>query len=213
MREVWFIRHGESESNAGLPTTDTATAALTERGHAEALLVARSIPRAPDLIVSSPYLRAQQSAEPTVARFPDALREEWLVQEFTYLSLSLVSSTFHDRKPFSDAYWERCDPHHCDGDGTESFAGLMLRVATARERITNLAQPFTLVFSHGLFMKALIWSLIYNTLEIDADAMRRYRFFMRSMSVPNGAIVKIRQGEMGELWFSGIVADHLMALA
>src|SRR3954469_24600238 len=136
MNEIWLIRHGESESNAGLPTSDTAKIALTPRGFAQAESVVAAFTRPPALIVASPYLRAIQSAQPAIKRFPQARLEEWPVHEYTYLSLaSRHGSTLHQRRPLIDAYWERCDPQYVDGDGAESFAALVARAKQALERI------------------------------------------------------------------------------
>jgi len=209
MAEVWFIRHAESVSNAGLPTSDTVVTSITERGRAEAELIAHSIPAVPDLIVTSPYLRTRQTAEATLRRFPSVPHEEWPVHEFTYLGLPRdVYTTFQQRRPLSDAFWDRCDPHEC-AEGAESFAGLMLRVADARERVCRLSQRFVLVFSHGLFIKALLWSLVYHVAEADATAMARYHAFIRATVVPNGSILKLRTDDQGELWLTGILTDHL----
>jgi probable phosphoglycerate mutase len=128
LKEFWLIRHGESESNAGLPTSDTAKIVLTPRGIAQAEYIAAAFTRAPSLIVTSPYLRAQQSAQPTIGRFPQARQEEWPVHEYTYLSLAnRHNTTLHGRKPQIDAYWERCDPQYLDGDGAESFCARVER--------------------------------------------------------------------------------------
>ncbi|HJZ47324.1 MAG TPA: phosphoglycerate mutase family protein [Roseiflexaceae bacterium] len=83
MTEVWFIRHGESESNAGLPTSDTAKIVLTPRGLAQAEAIVKAFTRPPHLIVTSLYLRARQSAQPTIEHFPQARLEEWPVHEYT----------------------------------------------------------------------------------------------------------------------------------
>ena len=83
MIRVFLIRHGESESNAGLPSADPGSAPLTPDGHRQARQVARVLADAPALIVTSPYLRARQTAQPTISRFPGAACEEWPVQEFT----------------------------------------------------------------------------------------------------------------------------------
>ena len=67
---VWLIRHGQSESNAGLPSADWQGIPLTELGHQQAERIAEVFADPPQLIVSSPYLRAQQTAQPTIARYP-----------------------------------------------------------------------------------------------------------------------------------------------
>ena len=62
MKEVWFIRHGESSANAGLPTTDPGTIPLISKGVLQAKALAKTIGKRPDLIVMTPYLRTQQTA-------------------------------------------------------------------------------------------------------------------------------------------------------
>ena len=83
MLTVWFIRHGESEGNVGLATSESAMIRLTARGIEQAELIALAFIEPPTLIVTSPYLRAKQTAQLTLLRFPDARREEWPVHEFT----------------------------------------------------------------------------------------------------------------------------------
>src|ERR1017187_7993341 len=55
---VFLIRHGESESNAGLPSADPGSASLTLDGHRQATQIARVLADVPALFVTSPYLRA-----------------------------------------------------------------------------------------------------------------------------------------------------------
>src|SRR5262245_8811627 len=85
-KNVWLIRHAESEGNAGLVTSQPDTIPLTRKGGEQALRLANSFTQAPTLIVTSPFIRTQQSAKPTIERFPAVRREQWQVQEFTHLS-------------------------------------------------------------------------------------------------------------------------------
>jgi broad specificity phosphatase PhoE len=210
MTEIWFIRHGESESNAGLPTSDTAKIILTPRGFAQAEHIVEAFARPPSLIVTSPYLRARQSAQPTIERFPQARVEEWPVHEYTYLSLaSRHNTTLHGRKPLIDAYWERCDPHYLDGEGAESFVALVARAEQTLERIKRLDDDFVAIFSHGLFMRTLIWVVLAGPIQNDAATMRRYRGFISGFSAPNGSILRIIVGGAHELLFSAFDTAHL----
>ncbi|KIC83930.1 hypothetical protein RR51_03725 [Pseudomonas sp. C5pp] len=61
MKNVRLIRHGESAANACQPTRDHASIPLTTKGLEQAHMVARSFTSAPDLIVASPFHRAQAS--------------------------------------------------------------------------------------------------------------------------------------------------------
>jgi broad specificity phosphatase PhoE len=210
MTEIWLIRHGESESNAGLPTSDTAKIVLTPRGIAQAEYLADAFVRPPSLIVTSPYLRAQQSAQATIKRFPQARLEEWPVHEYTYLArASRHNTTLAGRKPLIDAYWERCDPDYLDGDGAESFAALVLRAKHALERIKQLDDDFVAIFSHGLFIRTLLWVLLAGPIEIDPVMMRRYRGFISGFSAPNASILKLYVNREREVFFSNFVMAHL----
>ncbi|MBV9692045.1 MAG: histidine phosphatase family protein [Ktedonobacteraceae bacterium] len=108
MPKVWFIRHGESEANAGLPTLFPMKTALTSNGIKQAEYIAQSFPRPPSLIITSKYIRAWQTAQPTVKRYPQARLvhpDDWPVHEFTYLSPSRVArTTLQERKHLVDAY-------------------------------------------------------------------------------------------------------------
>jgi len=81
MRRLLLVRHCES-------TGQDPEAPLTVRGHVQAArLTARLAPLAPDLFISSPYLRARQSIAPlarrlgTVVSIDDRLRERRLGDE------------------------------------------------------------------------------------------------------------------------------------
>ena len=65
MRAI-FIRHGQSTGNAGIPCNDLALLELTELGWQQAREVAASWTEIPSLIVTSPYLRTQQTAAATI---------------------------------------------------------------------------------------------------------------------------------------------------
>ncbi len=214
MHIVWLIRHGESEANAGLPTLNPVKTPLTPRGHQQSQLVARSFTQSPDLIVTSPYWRTQQTAQPTRERFPDVPQVEWQVQEFTYLAPARYrGSTIEQRRPQSDAYWLQNDPLYVDGEGAESFVDLIQRAQVTHRQICQLQVPYTVVFSHGRYIRALLWLLLTQltdaaATEINARRMRQFQHFINSFSVPNCSIVKL-QVEGSEIWFTGIEMAHL----
>ncbi|WP_416668379.1 histidine phosphatase family protein [Egbenema bharatensis] len=213
MAIVWFIRHAESEANAGLPTTNPATTRLTATGHEQAQSIAALFPQAPSLIVTSPYLRTQQTAEPTIERFPSVPQAEWRVQEFTFLSPERYqNTTTHERRPMVEIYWQRQDPFHIDGEGAESFAMFIDRVQSVRSQLIQLEDKFVGIFSHERFIRAVLWlSLMNGELSenlITPKAMQQFQSFIGSFRLPNGAILKYELNA-SEIRFSEIITSHL----
>ena len=210
MREIWLIRHAESTANIGATTSSPATIPLTDKGLAQAECVAAYIEKQPDLVVSSPFLRAQQTAAPLREKFPGVEKQEWDVQEFTYLAPEhCQNTTLTDRKPLVDAYWARSAPNYSDGAGAESFADFLLRVRGMMQRIATQESGFVVVFTHGQFIQASMWLMWSNMKEVTPKAMAEFRSFLLSLSVPNAGIIKVRY--LDELFFSGVITSHLRA--
>lgn len=209
-KEVWFIRHGESVSNANLPTTHPAASELTEKGHREAAYVAQAFTRKPDLIVVSPYIRAGQTAVPTIERFDPIKVVEWPIYEFSYLHPERYNGTTgHERWPEARAYWERLDPLEKEGNAGESFAELLARVQVMEEKLWQAPEQFIVVFSHGLFLRAFLWMILTGLREATRQTMEKYLYFSRSISMPNSSILQTRFEPNGRILFSPFDTTHL----
>ncbi len=190
-RRRWLIRHGESVANAGAVTTDPATIPLTEAGRDQARSIAKTITRRPDLIVISSYLRTQQTAGPSIGRFPDVPVETWPVQEFTYLSPGrCVGTTAAQRRPLVEAYWQRRDAGHVDGAGAESFTAMLRRVRVLRDQLATHPAGFIVVFTHGQIMQSLRLLTLYPDMD-DPLLMARFLAFDRQEPVHNGQILVV----------------------
>ena len=189
---AFLVRHGESESNAGVPAADPASAPLTAEGHQEAEQIARVLADVPALIVTSSYLRAKQTAQPMISRFPEAVCQEWPVHEFTYLGdLHGRISTTQERKPYVRAYWDRADPHSAGG-GAESFADLLSRTTDCLNRLSAQKSGPVVVFTHGLFMRAVAWSLLTGVTIPNEEQMRSFRSFADRYLIPNVGVIELR---------------------
>jgi len=210
-KNVWLIRHAESIGNAGLATSQPGTIPLTEKGVEQALRLADSFMQAPALIVTSPFTRTQQSAGPTIKRFPAARQEQWQVQEFSYLSPARYrDTTITDRRPLVEKYWLRCDPHYTDGEGAESFADFIRRVQQAIDRLWSCQSEFVAVFGHGLFMRAMIWRMLFDAQPVNASTMSSFRHFMAATTLPNTSIIKVDLlANLQEARISNVITTHL----
>jgi 2,3-bisphosphoglycerate-dependent phosphoglycerate mutase len=208
MLTVHLIRHAESESNAGLPTSHPSSTPLTEKGLAQARQTALAFDSAPSLIAHSPYIRTRQTAQPLMERFPTVGVAEWPVQEFTYLApANWDGTTIEERRPAVHAYWERGDPFYVDGAGAESFAGLLERVRQTHQLIAAQPAGDLVVFSHGEFLRAFLWTHLHPLPEPSAENMRRFRQFCYSFRFPNCGILKFLPEGSG--WFSSLNFAHL----
>lgn len=189
--EVWWIRHGESVRNAGLPTVDTYSAAMTRDGHDQALLAAQALPGRPDLLVHSSFLRARQTAEPMRERFPGVACEEWDVHEYHFLCDDQTRNTTRvDREPMVHKYWERCDPDHVEGVRAESFRGFVERVDRNVARLRSCDRRWVVVCTHQHFMLGVLLRLEDPASPVDRDLMRRFRSLVVQRDVPNGALIR-----------------------
>lgn len=190
-REIWFIRHGESVANAGGRTVEAATYPLSEVGMRQAEQIAPQLPE-PDLIIYSTYFRARQTAEPTMRRFTAVPTEEWPVQEVQFLDpIRCVGTTQDERGAMAADYWRLLDPE-ISTPGAESFIGFIKRVRDALDLLATRSERRVLVFSHGYFMKAIVWLIEEKPTMIDSDAMASFWKFVHVMSVPNCAILRLR---------------------
>jgi probable phosphoglycerate mutase len=196
MPTVLLVRHGESKSNAGLPTSSPKLVELTGKGFIQAEDIARILKAqpAPNLIVTSSYLRTKQTAKPTKLAFPSLPEEEWPVHEFTYLSPSYWNedTTCKERQPLVDAYWETCNPSYVDGPGAESFAQFIERVREVKLRLKSSKLDKIVVFSHEQFISALLWLSKQDPGKMSPETMQDFRAFLKAHPIANGDLRRLR---------------------
>lgn len=201
---VLLVRHGESVGNAGHATEDAASTELTAVGLLQAQAVAAALPVVPALFVVSSYTRSQRTAEPARVRFPHVPVEIWPVHEFTYLGPhAYAGTTVEERKPAVEGYWSEADPNCIAGDGAESFAAFMGRVADVRARLERGPASPVVVFSHKKFLNALVWSWLAGAPAVSSRRMTRYRGFDQAVPLPNGGCIEVRI-ESGRTWISPV---------
>ena len=210
MSNILLIRHGESQSNVGLPTKYPESVELTHLGMGQAECIANylEVQVRPNRIITSCYLRAKQTAAPTKFRFSSVPEEEWPVHEFTYLSLAgfLIHSTVADRKPLVDAYWELCDPGSIDGPGSESFEQFIKRVRSVMKRFEEVNRGETIVvFSHEQFICAVYWLLTHNPVHISPQKMRHFKAFLKENSIPNAGLLRLQRYDDQSGWQPEVV--------
>jgi len=181
-RRVLLVRHAESEANAGRVFADVAAIPITDRGHRQARALARHLDAAPELVVASPMVRAQQTAAPLLARFPGVRCESWPVEEFVYRPPAASEEDFA-------AYWTDADPRARTGPQTESFADLLERVHATADRLARETARTIVLVSHRKFLAALVFVLIAGRGRPGRRRMQRYRSFDQGLRWPNAALM------------------------
>jgi probable phosphoglycerate mutase len=191
MNEVWFIRHGESMANAGEIAIDRGSTVLTPKGHEQAKAASLRVTKRPDLIVVTPYIRTQLTAQPLRVRYPDVPCETFDLYEYSALSeKNYVGRTSLQRTPQMKAIWERNDPYYNDGPGAESFSDMVGRIMAAVERLRTYKNKFIVVYAHGYIVQAT--RLLLGKPGLSAkEIMRLLPYYMEHSPIENCAILRV----------------------
>ncbi len=197
-RCVFFVRHGESQSNAGGITMPHADIPLTDRGRAEAVELVSLLPVRPGKILSSPFLRAVDTAQPYAERTTARVELETLLCEFDMIDPALIAGLNQSqRRPIAENFWHEADPQLQLGNDAETFEYFSRRVRTfTAEALTSLPHN-TVCFGHGIWISMLAWQLLGFPCETSRD-MRLFRRFQAGFPIPNGAIYVVNELRPGE---------------
>lgn len=148
---VYLLRHGETDLNALGVLQGSIEAPLNTKGEQQAQqaashLINRGITR----IVSSPQLRARQTASAVAEKLNLTIEENPLLRERDW--------GIHEGKPRSD----RSD----EGAGVEPYTALSQRAQLAFNDITSgLTEPCLMV-SHSGLIKALLKQIVGNAPDV-----------------------------------------------
>ncbi|KKN22495.1 hypothetical protein LCGC14_0914480 [marine sediment metagenome] len=209
MKEIWFIRHAESEGNAGIRTANTQDNPLTQKGlkQAEALTTHLYFSDEPDLIIHSKYKRTIQTMQPFVDGLPHNGTphipiKEWPVHEYTYLcGKKYANSTEPERRPAKKIYWGKMDPDYVDGSDAESFSSFARRAHSTIKKLSGHPAKLIYVYTHGWFIKMVTWILLnepfYDRLEWNSETMASVFKYWKAMPFPNTGILKVKIDNQG----------------
>jgi len=155
MGRLLLIRHGESEGNRARTFTLTPEVPITETGRAQVERAAEWIVGRyrPARIVTSPFVRARQTADILARRLGLAVTVEPELRERSYGELAGQSYTSARALPDFDpaTYWLWRPP-----GGGENLLEVAARAGAALDRVARAgADVEVLVVSHGAVMTAL----------------------------------------------------------
>ncbi|MFA5358838.1 MAG: histidine phosphatase family protein [Patescibacteria group bacterium] len=209
---IYFLRHGESEANSndnffGHPKKIK----LTDKGHEQAREIFQLLKKEKfDLIITSPFLRAWQTAKPFIDFHGKKIPVKvWSVGEFTYHALEKYLKIKNSRRwKLAHKYWERSDPDYRDGSGAETYREFMGRIDRTRKKLEKSNFDKILIVTHGYFIKHFIWRLLHQTKKIDHKTMTDAMRFSISTDAQNTALVRVAKID-GKLYVGEIDARHV----
>jgi broad specificity phosphatase PhoE len=193
-----FVRHGQSTANAGEWNQPFATIALTPMGWEQARALAETWTFTPSRIVLSPFLRARQTAEPTMERFPDVPVETWDIYEFTHWDMAHWAGSAPEMEPEEVAKFFRvADPGFRRG-GAETFAEFLGRAETTLDRLAGMqVEAPVVLFTHGHFMQAVRQTVMFPEWTAE-QKMQAFRQFDEAYKVKN--VQKVWAEFNGRAW-------------
>ena len=194
---IYFVRHGQSTANAGGVTMAHAAIPLSELGRQQAALVAELLEVEPNLILSSTYVRAIETAWPFSDKTGCPITPHPLLHEFSALDAGLIEGMVTaQRRPLADAFWEQAEPELRHGPDSETFREFSARVVGFAGELPHLPQD-TVLFGHGIWFALLCWKLQGFGAD-DSTGMLEFRRFQRALPMPNCAVYGLEQKAKGE---------------
>jgi probable phosphoglycerate mutase len=157
MKKIYFVRHGESEGNAG-PLRQSATTPLTEKGREQAIFIAKRVKKLPaEIIIASPMKRAEETAK-------FIAEGTGLITEFSDLFVERRRPSISLGKPKDDSEMLALEKilresHLIPGfrhSDEENFDDLKERAQKALAYLAARPEEHILVVTHGFFMRILV---------------------------------------------------------
>jgi probable phosphoglycerate mutase len=163
MKTVYFVRHGESTSNAG-PIVVGPLSELTDRGREQAAYIATRCKNLPlDIIVSSTFVRAKDTAQIIADQVGKTIEYSDLFVErrrpSEEIGVRRDSALFSKvgaamRAHFPEPGWRYSDE--------ENFDDLKERAGTALRYLAARPEQHLLVVTHSFFLRTLLARAIFG---------------------------------------------------
>lgn len=170
----WFLRHGESIGNAESRWQGQSDYALTEKGRAQAQALARRWKAENvkfDLIISSPLVRAKETAEIIAAALYSRIELAPALMERHIGEMEGLTAEEVRKKP-QPPYVTPYDPIGGEGEGDWA---LFLRAGQALHGLLRQPPGHYLIVSHGGLLNQLMNAIVGIAPHVDPSGVR-FRF-------------------------------------
>lgn len=189
MPTIYLIRHAESTANTGGISLPNAEIPLSPTGKQQAQQLANSLTLCPSQIMTSAYLRTQETAQPWLDKLGMQAQSNPLLNEFTMIGYNIVKGlNGAQRLPYALNYRKRADLELRMGEDGETFREFYQRVDTFLQQLPNL-QDQTVCFTHGFFIRLIIWRLLGMSIETQAQLREFFNF--HGIAIANTAVFQL----------------------
>ena len=189
-RTIYFIRHGESVSNAGGVTMEHHAIPLSDKGILQAQLVADTLAIKPSQVLTSELIRTQITAQPYCDKHQVNFQINPLLNEIHAVSYELIEGMMgQQRRQIAQQYWSEGDIHKRMGKQADTFTEFRDRVDGFINEMPNLENN-TVIFGHGIWFGLLTWKLLGFEV-IDNLTMKAFRRFQSGLPLANGIIYRL----------------------
>lgn len=207
-KTVYFVRHGQSEDNAR-PVFQSQHSPLNERGKEQAEKIAERAARLEfDHLISSPYLRARETAE-AISRVTGK------VPEFSDLFVERIKPSAIEGKLYDDTEAKELnekwrETHFAKGlkveDG-ENYEEIVARADKALEFLEDHEGENLVVVTHGLFFRTMMLRVILGDSMTEANL----KSFQHAATMKNTGLSVLQYSKWQEekpKWCLWIYNDH-----
>ncbi len=163
MKKVYFVRHGESESNAG-NLRGTHETPLTEKGREQAAFIAERIAKLPvDILVSSTMTRACDTAGYIAEKIAKDIQfSDLFVEARTALEIRGKPRDSEEAIRVTKLFFENFGKPDWRYSDEENFFDLKERAAKALEFLAARPEENIAVVTHGFFMRIVIAYAVFG---------------------------------------------------
>lgn len=183
-KTIYFIRHGESVSNAGGMTMEHGSIPLSDKGKRQAQIVSETLNIKPFRVLVSEFIRTQQTAQPFCEKHQISFQVNPLLNEIHAISHELIDGmTGEQRRPIAQAYWEAGDVNKRMGIHADTFNEFCQRVDRFIEELPFLSDS-TVIFGHGIWFGLFVWRIMGFEAH-DRQGMVAFRRFQGCLPLAN----------------------------
>jgi len=205
MKNIYFVRHGESEGNQARLYQSSVTS-LSEKGHLQAKLIADRFSNIEiETIISSDYIRAKQTAKYISEVTGKDIIENQLFRERKRPSIQenqskeipeLIAIDKEIEDNWGGVEWKYSDE--------ENFVDLRQRAKECFEFLENMTEDNIVVVTHKNFLHCLVWYRLFGINVTPKEA----KIITDNFIMSNTGIVWMQFDEIKKDWKIVTWNDH-----